>query len=109
MIVPESLTPMLLLSIDSTRSPYVPATETIKEIITQRILSTTPSQSESNQAIRAAIMRPPKKPSHDFFGEIRSINLCRPKDTPVRYAPVSFDHVRIKKPIIIPDEKEMLS
>ena len=78
-------------------------------IITQWILSTTPSQPERNQATREAIMIPPIKPSHVFFGEIRSINLCRPKDIPVRYAPVSFAQIRIKKPIIIPGEKMMLS
>ena len=36
---------------------------------------------------------PPKKPSHDFLGEIRSNNLLLPIREPTKYAPVSFSQI----------------
>ena len=49
---------------------------------------------ENIAAAHREIMKPPKNPSHDFFGEIRSNNLCLPMELPTRNAPVSFIHSR---------------
>ena len=39
---------------------------------------------------------PPKKPSHDFLGEILSNNFLLPIMLPTRYAPVSLSHINAK-------------
>ena len=104
-MLPESFTPSERLISDSTRSPHVPNTHTTapNPSICQMVKSCFVS-GKSHQANPEATrqkMNPPRKPSHDFFGEIRSKSLCFPSSDPTQYAPVSLSQISTNINIVI--------
>ena len=96
---PESLTPMERLIRDSQRSPSVENTETTIERPIQVYkfgpLKTSLNQYEITHATIIQSPSPPQKPSHDFFGEIRSKRRLLPIRVPTQNAPVSFNQMKI--------------
>src|SRR5687767_14931324 len=93
---------MLRFSNDSTRSPNVPPMIIIKPIIVQfrrdkvEGPSTRLKKYGRLKANTMASKAPPKKPSHDFLGDMRSNNFLFPNNVPAKYAPVSLAH-KIKR------------
>ena len=81
---PESFTPNVRFSSDSTKSPHVPNTTTTTDSPSQlhRLISGT-YHANACEAI-SVTTSPPKKPSHDFFGEMRSNSLLFPINEPAR-------------------------
>ena len=94
---PESLTFCVRFSSDSQRSPHVEKIDTTALnpihcpiLRKEHCVDLTHPKSKENAS-------PPKNPSHDFFGEIRSKRRCFPMGQPTIYAPVSFIHIKEKK------------
>ena len=92
----RSFTPSVRFSKDSIKSPQVPNRTTVAASPNQfiRFISGA-NQANACEEAKARI-NPPKKPSHDFLGEIRSNNLCFPIKEPTKYAPVSSSQTKIK-------------
>ena len=79
---PESFTPILRLLKLSSKSPNVPNITTISENMNHcQIFKSGISNEKTNPEIKAPTA-PPKNPSHDFFGEIRSNKRWRPNNDP---------------------------
>ena len=97
-MLPESLMLRLRFISDSRRSPQVEKIVTVvpksSQVPTDQPVPQkwVPPIAKSHPAIRLKAS-PPKKPSHDFFGEMRSNSLFFPIVHPTRKAPVSLIHI----------------
>ena len=54
-------------------------------------------------------IKPPKKPSQDFFGESLGKSLCLPTNEPTKKAPVSLIQIIARAQIIIQGFEMMLT
>lgn len=99
--LPESLTSRVLFIKDSQRSPHVANIDVrIPNAIHPVNVNPVKNDGKHNEKIIAATMQknnPPKKPSHDFLGDMRSNKRCFPNVQPTQNAPVSLTHMKINK------------